>query len=457
MSDTLALILAAGEGTRMKSGLSKVLHPVCGRPLIDWALHAAAAVDPQPVVIVGYGRDRVMEHLQGRARFAVQAEQLGTGHAVMMAREYLQGFRGAVVVMAGDMPLIRGETIRALVERVEAGAAVALLSAMAEEPFGYGRILRDGTGAVRGIVEERDATDAQRAIREVNASVYAFRCEQLLSVLDQLTANNAQRQYYLTDAVHMLIQKGERAEVLTLSNMDQCAGINDRLQLAEADRAMRLRINGEHMQNGVTIIDPYTTYIGPDVTIDRDAVIYPGNVLEGHTAIGPGAVLYPNNRLVDATVGAGSTVESSLLERCTVGENVTIGPNAHLRPGAQLADRVRVGNFVEIKNATVGAGSKVSHLTYVGDGDVGAGVNVGCGVVFVNYDGASKHRSTVGDNVFIGCNTNLVAPVQVGDGAYIAAGTTVTEDIPADALCIGRSRQSVKPGWAKTRKERSRQ
>lgn len=450
---THAIILAAGEGKRMRSALPKVLHSLCGRTLAQWVLEAVRPVDSRPLMVVGHGREAVMEALKDSARYVVQSEQRGTGHAVMMAREHIEP-GSAVLVVAGDMPLLRPETLVALTESLARDEYEAVvLTAQADDPTGYGRVLRDAQGRVTGIVEHRDATVAQRAVREINTSVYGFRGDALLSCLDRLTCDNDQGEYYLTDVIGLLAEGGRKVGAMSCSQQE-AMGINDRAQLAVAGEILRRRINEDHMRAGVTLLDPASTYIDAGTVIGPDTVVYPGNILEGGTRVGAGCTLYANNRIRDSRVGDGATVESSVLLEAEVGGGTTVGPFAYLRPGARIGRGCRVGDFVEVKNAAIGDGTKVSHLTYVGDADVGSGVNVGCGVVFVNYDGHGKHRTTVGDHAFIGCNTNLVAPVSVGEGAYTAAGSTITEDVPGDALAIARCRQTVKEDWARKRRSK---
>lgn len=449
-----AIILAAGEGTRMKSKFHKVLHPLCGRAMVEYPLRAVSEVGVEkPVVVVGHAADSVREHLAGRAVFAVQDPSTGwgTGHAVMSAREHLAGRKGLVYVLAGDMPLLEGKDLLKLGAAVEEGAACAMLTARAEDPTGYGRVLRDGTGAVLAIVEERDCDQAQRAVKEVNAAIYCFRVEKLLEALPRLKNDNSQKEYYLTDAVSILRGDGERVVPVEIS-MESCMGVNDKVQLAKAQRVMRRRINERLMRAGVTMIDPEATYVDDTVTIGRDTTVYPGCTLMGETVIGEDCTIYPGCRMNNARVGDGTTVESSVLLDCRVGSFTTVGPNAYLRPKAEVGDHCRIGDFVEIKNSVIGNGTKVSHLTYVGDADLGEGINLGCGVVFSNYDGKRKYRSSVGDGAFIGCNVNLVSPVVVEAGAYIAAGSTITKDVPAGALAIARSRQANLNGWVDARK-----
>ena len=440
------VILAAGEGKRMKSSLAKPLHCVCGRPILEWVVEAARAVDPRPVVVVGHGREQVMARIHG-VDFAVQEEQKGTGHAVMMAREFIQD-ADIVVVMAGDAPLIPGEMIAGMVEESCArGEDAALLTARMEDPTGYGRILTDGEGRVQGIVEHRDATEEQRQVKLINTLSGCYRGDLLLRYLDQLTCDNAQGEYYLTDVVGLMVRDGYKGGIALCPNAAEAMGVNDRVQLAQAEAAMRDRLNRRWMLEGVTLVDPARTLISADAVIGQDTVIYPDNVIEGKTVIGSGCILYPGSRITDSRIGNGVTVQASVLDHAQVGEGTTVGPFAYLRPGTQVGSGCRIGDFVEVKNSVIGDGTKVSHLTYVGDADLGQNINVGCGVVFVNYDGTYKYRSVVEDGAFIGCNTNLVAPVHVGQGAYTAAGSTITQDVPPQSLAIARARQVNKEGW----------
>ncbi len=449
--DCMAVVLAAGEGKRMKSKTPKALHKVAGKTLTGWVADAAGeATGVQPVLVIGNGADAVREHFGDSVRYAVQEQQLGSGHAVMAAREFLTG-NGYAIVVAGDMPLIKAETLRSIAQRAqEKQLGVCLLTAVIQDPTGYGRVLREGTG-VR-IVEHRDATEAERAVKEVNLSVYCFHIPALLSALDGLKADNAQGEYYITDCVHDIVRQGYAAEAVVCEDPDEYIGVNDRVQLAEAVRLMRRRINRKLMMDGVTIIDPDSTYIEAGVTIGQDATVYPGVTLEGNTVIGEDAILYPGSRIYNSTVGKGTKVQNSVLLDSSVGDNSTIGPYAYLRPGTVVGNGCRVGDFVEVKNAVIHDGAKVSHLSYIGDGEIGEKSNIGCGVVFVNYDGQKKSKTTVGKNAFVGCNANLIAPVTIGDGAYVAAGSTVTNDVEPDSLCVARSRQTVIPGWAKRRR-----
>lgn len=449
------VIMAAGEGTRMKSKLPKMLQKVCGKPVIDYVLDASRELtENQPIVIVGYQSEKLKEHLGDSVKYALQNERKGTGHAVMMAEPYLKEEDGYVVVLACDTPLITGDTLKNMVEyTVSGGYQVTALSAVVDDPSGYGRIIRSSQGEFECIVEHKDAKPHQLDVNEVNASMYCFQTSYLLDALKQLKNDNAQGEYYLTDALEILKNNGHRVGVYVLGDYRQMLGINTRVQLAEADKIMRERINEEHMLSGVTIIDPSSTYIQPGVKIGSDTVIYPGNVLEGDTVIGEGCTLYPNNRIVNSKICDNVELQASIIVDSTVGENTTVGPYAYLRPGSNIGSGVRIGDFVEIKNSKIGDGTKVSHLTYIGDADFGRNINVGCGTVCVNYDGKQKHRTTVGDNSFIGCNVNLIAPVEVEDHAYVAAGSTITEKVPSKALAIARARQVNKEGWVDKKKK----
>ena len=451
--EAAAIVLAAGAGTRMKSKKPKVVHEVLGKPLVRWVVDAAHEAGISRVAtVVGHERQQVEPLVEADTDVVVQPERRGTADAVAVCAEALAGFDGSLVVLSGDCPLITADTIRRLVDmREQADAAVVVLTMELENPYGYGRIVRDRVGAVERIVEQKDCTPAQAQVREVNASVYCFRIPALLSALPRLKNDNAQGEYYLTDVVAILRGDGERIAAVETA-AEHCMGVNDRVQLAQAEAALRRRINEALMRGGVTMIDPERTYVDAGVKIGRDAVVYPGCVLQGATRVGEGCTLLPNCRLLDAVVGDNATVESSVLLSCAVGAGTTVGPNAYLRPGTRVGAHCRIGDFVEIKNSTIGDGTKVSHLTYVGDADLGEGINLGCGVVFSNYDGKSKYRCTVGDRAFIGCNVNLVAPVTVEADAYVAAGSTVTKDVPAGALAIARSRQANLAGWVAARK-----
>ncbi|MBP3284824.1 MAG: bifunctional UDP-N-acetylglucosamine diphosphorylase/glucosamine-1-phosphate N-acetyltransferase GlmU [Clostridia bacterium] len=450
MENTIAVILAAGEGKRMKSEHSKVVHKVLGKSIIRRVYNAVKAAGIEEcVIVVGHRQDEVREEMQDLVSYAVQEEQLGTGHAVMQAVDFIEKSK-RVVILSGDAPLISGETIKNAVLQCERNQEYAtIFTAEFEDPNGYGRIVRDAKGAVCGIVEHKDATEEQRRIKEINSSMYCFDSKALCDALKKITNNNVQGEYYLTDVIEIMIQSGLSVGTYRLKNHYEIMGINDRVQLAEANQMARKLCNEKHMRNGVTLIDPETTYIEEDVVIGRDSIVYPGNILEGTTVIGEECVLNQNNRITNSTLADHVEITSSVMTDSTVDSYTHVGPFAYIRPNTHIGKQARIGDFVELKNSTIGDKTKVSHLTYVGDSDVGSEVNFGCGTVTVNYDGIHKNRTTIGDKSFIGCNTNLIAPVKLGTGAYTAAGTTITKDVPENALAIGRCRQEIKEGWAK--------
>lgn len=455
MDKNTVLILAAGEGTRMKSKRPKVLHEAAGRPLLAWVMHAAQGAETKKYVIVcGKGKDDIEKLYGDEAIYVEQKERLGSGHAVMCARDALEGQKGYTIIIAGDMPLLRKATVHALVKEAESSeAACILLTTELKNPFGYGRIIRDTDGDVAKIVEEKDATDEQRKVSEINASCYCVKNELLLECLGEIEPKNAQGEYYLTDIVEILNRKGYKVGAHKTPDSKECMGVNDRVQLEQVSGILRRRILEMHMKNGVTIMDKNATYIDPDTTIGMDTVIYPGVTLEHGCKIGEGVLLSPGSRIVNTEIDDGTNVQNSVIMDAKVGKNCTIGPYAYLRPGAVIGNHCRIGDFVEIKNSNIADGTKVSHLTYVGDADLGKNINVGCGVVFVNYDGKHKYRTVIEDDVFIGCNTNLISPVKIGRGGYVAAGTTVTEDLPENSFAIGRTRQIIKKNWQDKRND----
>lgn len=460
MAGTFAVVLAAGLGTRMKSKTHKVLHPICGKPMIQHMLDTLNTTGfDRKIVVIGKLKEQVMAALGEGYEYAVQDEQLGTAHAVMMAQPQLAGQDGTTLVCAGDTPIIRPATIeKMLAEHRASGAAVTVLTAIVDNPFGLGRIIRDEeTGDVLRIVEEKDATEAERLIREINSSVYLFDNRLLFDALSKIDNNNSQGEYYLTDCLEVLRGAGHKVGAFITDDPKEIQGINDRAQLAVANGIIRERIALEHMKNGVTIVDPGNTYIDAGVVIGADTTLLPGTVLEGKTVIGEGCTVGPNAHLKDVTVGDDVKIQHSVLTEAVVEDLATVGPFAYLRPKAHIGKKGKIGDFVEIKNARIGEGSKVSHLSYIGDAEVGAGVNVGCGTITVNYDGVNKYKTIIGDDTFIGCNSNLVAPVTIGNKAYIAAGSTITDNVPDGSLAIARERQTTKEGYTDKLDARLRQ
>ncbi len=441
MPQISSIILAAGYGTRMNSALPKVLHQVCGRALIEWSINAAQAVcNDLPTVIVGHGKESVQVLLQNRATFVEQKEILGTGHAVQQARSLLKGRSNAVVVTYGDMPLLQGETLQKLAKHFweqssSANLALSMLTIRREDPQGFGRVLRDDNGNVLAVVEEADCTPDERTIQELNTGVYCFDADWLWENSPKIQLS-AKGEYYLTDLVAMATADG-RAVTAIEAPLDEVSGINTRVHLANAEAIMRWRILEQHMLGGVTIVDPTATYIQPDVVIGADTIIHPGSVLETHTQIGERCTIGPNAHIIQSTIGNGCTIRYAFIEQAEVGNACEIGPFARLRKGAILADNVHMGNFGEVKNSYIGPGTKMGHFSYIGDAELGSNVNVGAGTITCNYDGQRKHKTRIGQDAFLGSDTLLVAPVDVGAGAQTGAGSVVTRDVPADTLVYG--------------------
>lgn len=450
-NNLFAVVLAAGKGTRMKSRKHKLLHPVCGRPIIDWIIDGLEQIGvEETVVVIGHRAEQVQEHLGDRVTYALQEEQLGTAHAVMQVEPILGDREGNTLVFNGDHPLFRPETFEQLVaSHQETQAAATMLSALLDDPFGYGRVLRDPEGGVDRIVEQKDANEEEQAICEINTGAFCFDNQKLFPALRHVQNDNAQSEYYLPDVITVLKENGERIEAFVLEDSNEAMGVNNRIQLAEAEKVMRRRLLDKHMLEGVTIIDPEQTYVEADVIIGSDTVIFPGTFLRGKTQIGTGCMIGPGADLTDVTVGDEVTIRYSVLQDSQLDNRASVGPYAYIRPDSHLGEETRVGSFVEVKNSQLGRGSKAAHLGYIGDTDVGEKVNISCGAITVNYDGVNKHRTVIGDGAFIGCNSNLVAPVTIEDGAYVAAGSTITHDVPAGDLAIGRQRQVNKPGYAK--------
>ena len=460
------VILAAGEGTRMRSALPKVLHQVAGRSLLGHVIEAASALEPEHmVIVVGHGRDEVRAHLAEIAPWTVpvvQEEQLGTGHAVRVALEFLDA-RGAslaggpVVVLTGDTPLLRGSTLQALVADFAsssgggAGGATVLTAVLAD-PTGYGRVIRDASGDVTRIVEQKDASVEELAVAEINSGMYAFEGASLASLIGQVGRDNAQGEEYLTDVIALLRASGRGVTASVAADPSEILGVNDRVQLAQAAAIMRERVNADWMRAGVSILDPATTWLDVDVELEPDCTLLPSTVLRGPTSVATGAVVGPGTTLIACEVGAGAEVRHTWAELAVIGEGASVGPFTYLRPGTVLGAGVRAGAYVEIKNTTVGDGSKVPHLSYVGDAEIGVESNIGAATVFVNYDGVDKHRTVIGDHVRVGSDTMLVAPVTIGDGAYTAAGSVITEDVPPGAMGVGRARQRNIIDWVLRRR-----
>lgn len=451
------IVLAAGEGTRMKSKKPKVLHELCGLAMLDHMLAAARGLEPERLIlVVGHAREQVERHVAASApdaEIVVQEERRGTGHAVRTVLEKTGPIEGTILVTYGDTPLLRTETLAALLgDHAREGNAVTVLTAVVPDPTGYGRIVRDAAGAVLEIVEHRDATPEQLAIREINSGVYAFDGTLLADAVKRVSSANAQGEEYLTDVLAILREDGHRVGASVAADHVEVEGVNDRVQLAFARQVLNRRILERHMRAGVTVIDPASTWIDVNVTLAPDVVIHPGTQLHGRTTVGEGAEIGPATTLTDTEVGEYAVVRNAVSVGAVIGPHAQVGPFAYLRPGTVLARKAKAGTFVEMKNTQVGEGTKVPHLTYAGDAVIGAGTNIGAATVFVNYDGVAKHRTVVGDHVFIGCDTMLVAPVTVADGAYTAAGSVITDDVPPGAIGVARARQRNVREWVLRRR-----
>lgn len=455
-AETHVVVLAAGQGTRMKSRVPKVLHPLSGRPLIEHVLRTADAISPASVtLVVGHGGDLVQAVLGNRPLigYAVQEQQLGTAHALQQAESVLAGRTGTLVLLSGDVPLLTPTTLRRLVEAHQAAkAAATVATAVVERPYGYGRIVRTN-GTISRIVEERDATPDVRQIREINSGIYAFDLEPLFEALRGIASQNAQGEYYLTDLIAIYRRRKLQVETLVVDDPQEIRGINSRTELAEVSRIVRQTKNEELMAAGVTLIDPATTYVDADVVVGPDTVIHPGVVLEGHTKIGAACEIHSNVRIVDTEIADRSTILNfCLILGSRIAEGASVGPFAHLRPETVVGEKAKIGNFVELKKTTMGPGSKANHLAYLGDATIGAKVNVGAGTITCNYDGTNKHQTVIEDGAFIGSDTQLIAPVRIGKGAYVGAGSSITEDVPPGALGIARGRQTNVEGWVERKK-----
>ena len=454
-SDLHVVVLAAGQGTRMKSSLPKVLHPVAGRPMIQHVLAAARAAKPASIaLVVGHRADLVEDQLRREGvQFALQSPQLGTAHALQQAEPLLAGRSGTVILLSGDVPLLKAATLeRLLAAHQRAGAAATVVTAIVERPYGYGRIVRTA-GRLARIVEERDATPAERQIKEINGGIYAFDLAPLFESLRGIASQNAQGEYYLTDLIGIYRRKKLPVETFAVEDPLEIRGINSRTELAEVSRLVRQNKNEELMAAGVTIIDPATTYIDPDVQVGADTVIHPGVIIEGRTRIGSMCEIQAHVRIADCEIGDRVRINNfCLLTGAQVAQDAAIGPFAHLRPDTGVGEAAKIGNFVELKKTSLGAGSKVSHLAYLGDAEIGADVNIGAGTIVCNYDGEKKQRTVIEDGAFIGSDTQLIAPVTVGRGAYVGTGTTVRESVPPGALAVSAGKQRNIEGWVERKR-----
>ncbi|RNC28682.1 MAG: Bifunctional protein GlmU [Candidatus Dichloromethanomonas elyunquensis] len=446
-----AVILAAGKGTRMKSGLPKVMHRIAGLPLIDHVLDKVEKLGIGEIVtIVGHGREIVSKHIDKRSEILVQEKQLGTGHALLQAAPMLED-DGVILVMSGDQPLLSSETLRSLIAyHQQSGASATVLTAVMDNPFGYGRVVKE-KGIFLGIIEEKDVGQEQKKISEINTGTYCFQGSSLKSALNKITPQNAQGEYYLTDVFKILISEGQRVETITTADSLEALGINDRVQLAAAEEILYDRIRKYWMTEGVTMINPSSIFIDTQVKLSRDVFIYPFTLIKGNSSIGEGAQLGPGTTLIDCICESSCQIENSVVREAKIGANCLVGPFAYLRPGTVLGKGVKVGDFVEIKNSQIGEGTKVPHLSYIGDSIVGKEVNVGAGTITCNYDGKNKYQTIIGDKTFVGSNTNFIAPVKIGQDAVIGAGSTITKDVPDKALAIERSQQKNVENWQRAK------
>ena len=446
-----AIILAAGKGTRMKSDLPKVLHKVAGISMLEHVFRSVNAINPEKTVtVIGHKAELVEQVLAGHTDFVRQTEQLGTGHAVMMAEPVLENLTGQTLVIAGDTPLITGESLKNLIDfHINHKNVATILTAEADNPFGYGRIVRNQHGEVLKIVEQKDASDFEQQIKEINTGTYVFDNARLFEALKNINTNNAQGEYYITDVIGIFRENGEKVGAYTLKDFDESLGVNDRVALATAEGVMRRRINQQHMVNGVSFVNPDATYIDVDVEIAPEVQVEANVTLKGQTKIGAETILTNGTYIVDSVIGERTVITNSMIEESSVADGVTVGPYAHIRPGSSLAKDVHVGNFVEVKGSSIGENTKAGHLTYIGNSEVGANVNFGAGTITVNYDGQKKYKTIIGDNVFVGSNSTIIAPVELGDNSLVGAGSTITKDVPADAIALGRGRQINKEDYAK--------
>jgi bifunctional UDP-N-acetylglucosamine pyrophosphorylase/glucosamine-1-phosphate N-acetyltransferase len=449
------IILAAGKGTRMKSDVVKVLHPILGRPMLSYPVDLSlnGIKSEKTIVVIGHQADQIQERFKYlKIDFALQKEQLGTGHAVLQAIPFLKKFTGTVLILCGDVPLVKADTLHSFIDAFEKNNSIlSVLTTAVENPFGYGRIIRGSEGWIEKIVEEKDASKEEKSIREINTGIYCVKASFLIEGLSKIGKDNAQGEYYLTDLVEIAKKKGLRCSPHLVADPVEVMGINTRIDLAVANEVLKLEKLKELMLSGVTVLDPKTTYVERTVEVGRETTLYPNCYLHGMTKIGEGCVIESNSKITDSIIGNEVTIRSnSVITESKIEEGAIIGPFAHLRPLSEIKTRAKIGNFVEVKKSVIGKGSKANHLAYIGDSLLGEGVNIGAGTIFCNYDGFEKHQTIVGDRVFVGSNVELVAPVKVGNGSTIGAGSTITKDVPGGSLAISRARQKIIKGWGKS-------
>lgn len=444
------LILAAGKGTRMKSDMPKVIHKVNGVPMITKIIDTLSGLNPEEnILILGHKKEEVLKVVGENCDYVLQTEQLGTGHAVIQAKEKLEGYDGDVMILCGDTPLLRESTLKSLYDyHKESGAVTTILTSIYENPFGYGRIVKED-GLVKAIVEEKEASEEIKKIKEVNAGVYCFNSKELFKALDKIDNNNEKGEYYLTDVIGIQVSENKKVQSFILEDKMEILGVNSKVELTQAGKVLRDRKNRELMEEGVILIDPETTYVEESVKVGRDTVLYPGVVLQGKTVIGENCEIIGNSRIIDSVLGNNIRVESSVIEESILEDGVIMGPFAHIRPKSLLKEKVHIGNFVEVKKSTLEKGVKAGHLTYLGDAQVGENTNIGAGTITCNYDGVNKFKTVIGKDAFIGSDSMLVAPVNIGEKALIGAGSVITKDVPSNSLAVSRSKQIIKTDWRK--------